>query len=409
MRVLDKLHSRPVLLLLAVAVMLAVITAPSAGIAAATRVDLGTASSFAILAGSTITNTGPTSIGGTAGADIGLHPGADPTILTFPGQEQITTTGTVHLFDSVAQEAKADLLTAYNSAVLQTTDVVISADLGGTTLTPGVYTSASSISITGVLTLDGGGDPNAVFVFQAGSTLTTLANSEIMLTNGAQASGVFWQVGSSATLGVDSVFVGTIMAMESITATTGAEVHGQLLALNGAVTLDTITIINDASGSLTVTKVVSGDVGDMVLPSFDVTVTGPEGFTATRAFVHGESFTWQNLVPGEYTVTESRAGLSSEWTVSGEGTVQVVANEIAVATISNSYIAQVQPTQGALTVTKVVSGAIGDMTLPSFAITVTGPEGFVATRTLVHGESFTWQNLIPGAYNVTESRTGLSS
>lgn len=118
-------------------------------------------------------------------------------------------------------------------------------------MTPGVYTSASSIGITGILTLDAAGDPNAVFIFQAGSTLTTASESEIRLINDAQPCRIFWQVGSSATLGTGSYFVGHILAMESITATTDVEVQGQLLARNGAVTLDTNNITNDICLSIT--------------------------------------------------------------------------------------------------------------------------------------------------------------
>jgi hypothetical protein len=119
----------------------------------------------------------------------------------------------------------------------------IVADLGGQTLSPGVYNSATSIGITGTLTLDGGGDPNAVFVFQAStSTLTTASASQVNLINGAQACNVFWQVGSSATLGTGSSFQGTIFALQSITVDTAVTIQGRVLARNGAVTLDTDTI-----------------------------------------------------------------------------------------------------------------------------------------------------------------------
>jgi hypothetical protein len=207
-------------------VLIVVIAVPSKSMAALSSVNLGTASSFAVLAGSTITNIGPTTIGGNAGGDVGLHPGDNPTIETFPGQEDAIISGTVHLFDEVAEQAKVDLGTAYADAQGRSSDETISADLGGRTLTPGVYTSGSSIMLTGTLTLDAEGDPDAVFIFQAGSTLTTSSDSEIKLINGAQSCRVFWQVGSSATLGTNSKFVGHILATESITATTGATVLG---------------------------------------------------------------------------------------------------------------------------------------------------------------------------------------
>ena len=196
-------------------------------------ISLGTAGSFAVLAGSGITNTGPTTING----DLGTYP-----TTTITGTSTLTITGTNQGGDSVTQSAKTDLVTAYNSTASSGPTSPIVADLGGTTLAPGVYNSASSIGLTGTLTLNGGGNANAVFIFQAGSTLTTASASKVSLTNGAQACNVFWQIGSSATLGTGSNFTGTIMALTSITADTSATVQGRLLARNGAVTLDTNTV-----------------------------------------------------------------------------------------------------------------------------------------------------------------------
>ena len=201
--------------------------------AAPTAVPLGTADSFAILAGAGITNTGPTTVNG----DLGTYP-----TTTITGAASLTLTGTNHAGDAVTQGAKTDLVTAYNTAAGEGPTSPIVADLGGQTLTAGVYNSASSIGLTGTLTLNGGGNPNAIFVFQAGSTLTTASASQIALTNGAQSCNVFWQVGSSATLGTGSRFRGSILALTSITVTTGVTVDGRVLARNGAVTLDTDTI-----------------------------------------------------------------------------------------------------------------------------------------------------------------------
>ena len=147
-----------------------------------------------------------------------------------------------HGGDAVTQGAKNDLVTAYDTAAGEGPTNPIVADLGGQTLTPGVYNSASSIGLTGDLTLNAGGDPNAVFVFQAGSSLITASTSRVNLVNGAQSCNVFWQVGSSATLGTGSTFRGTVMALTSITVTTAVTVDGRVLARNGAVTLDTDTI-----------------------------------------------------------------------------------------------------------------------------------------------------------------------
>jgi hypothetical protein len=202
--------------------------------AATTAPGLGTADSFAVLAGAVVTNTGPTTISG----DLGTFP---TTNVTGTGS-LVFASGVNHAGDAVTQGAKTDLVTAYNAAASAGPTSPIVADLTGLTLTPGVYNSASSIGLTGQVTLDAGGDPNAVFIFQAGSTLVTESGSVVSLTNGAQACNVFWQVGSSATIGTGSTFRGTIMAMDSVTLTTGATVEGRALARNGAVTLDTNTI-----------------------------------------------------------------------------------------------------------------------------------------------------------------------
>jgi len=209
------------------------LTLVSGASAAAQSVPLGTADSFAVLAGSGFTNTGPTTVRG----DLGTYP-----TTTEVGTASVTITGTDHAGDAVTQGAKNDLVTAYTTAAGEGPTTAIAADLAGQTLAPGVYNSASSIGLSGALTLNGGGNPNAIFVFQAGSTLTTGSASQINLINGAQSCNVFWQVGSSATLGTGSTFRGTIIALTSITVTTGVTVDGRVLARNGAVTLDTDTI-----------------------------------------------------------------------------------------------------------------------------------------------------------------------
>ena len=205
--------------------------------AAATAVGLGTADSYAVLAGAGITNTGPTAVTG----DLGTFPTTSMT-----GIASITVNGANHAGDAVTQGAKTDLVTAYNTAAGEGPTSPIAADLGGRTLAPGVYKSASSVGLTGTLTLNAGGNPNAVFVFQAGSSLTTASGSNVVMINGAQSCNVFWQVGSSATLGTGSTFRGTIIALTSITVTTGVTVDGRVLARNGAVTLDTDTITRSA-------------------------------------------------------------------------------------------------------------------------------------------------------------------
>ena len=207
-----------------------------------TGLGLGTAESFAVLAGTTVTNTGPSSING----NLGLSPGTAVTGFG-PG----TLDGTMYAAGAIALKAQLDLTIAYVDAAARTPAVPAPADLGGLTLTPGVYQNASSLGLTGTLTLDAQGDPNAVFVFQAGSTLITGSASQVKLVNGAQACNVFWKVGSSATLGTGTVMAGNILALTSISINDGVTMHGRALARNGAVTLinDTITAAHCAPGA----------------------------------------------------------------------------------------------------------------------------------------------------------------
>lgn len=197
---------------------------------AVTAVSLGTADNFVVLGSSTITNTGPSVVNG----NLGLSPGTSVT--GFPPG---IVNGVQHITDGVALQAQADLVTAYNNVAGQTPVSTVATELGGTTKIAGVYDSATgTFGITGTLTLDAQGNPNAVFIFKTASTLITAVSSNIILTNGAQACNVFWQVGSSATLGTNSTFKGNILALQSVTVMTGANVEGRVLARNGAVTLD---------------------------------------------------------------------------------------------------------------------------------------------------------------------------
>lgn len=193
--------------------------------------SLGTAQTYGILAGTTVTCV----TGGSINADVGVSPGS-----TTTGFPPCTITGATHLADATAATAQADLTTAYNAlAGLACGTTVTPADLGGRTLAPGIYCTATSLAVTGTVTLDGQGDANALFVFQMGSTLTTGTTANIALINGAQAKNVWWQVGSSATLGTGTSFRGNILAFTSITLVDNASMLGRALARNGAVSLGT--------------------------------------------------------------------------------------------------------------------------------------------------------------------------
>ncbi|HEY3339048.1 MAG TPA: ice-binding family protein [Propionicimonas sp.] len=221
------LLSLPSLILAGAAFALTPATQPAFAIGSS--VGLGTTASYSVLAGQTVTNTGPSTLSGSAG----VHPGT--AVVGFPPGK---VGGIIHAADAQALQAKADLKTAYDDAAGQAADATVGAQLGGRTLVPGVYKAPSSTKITGSLTLDAKGDPDAVFVFQIGSGLTTASSSRVVLLNDAQSCHVFWQVGTSATLGTSTRFVGTIMALTSISLKTGARIEGRALARNGSVTLD---------------------------------------------------------------------------------------------------------------------------------------------------------------------------
>jgi hypothetical protein len=201
--------------------------------AAQATISLGSAAKFAVLAATSVTSTGATTVNG----HLGVSPGTAVT-------GSLRVSEVVHGGGRTAAQAQGDLTAAYDAAVGRAAGALtVAGNLGGLTLTPGLYKSSSSLEISsGDLTLDARGDTNAVFIFQMGSTLTTTAGRQVILSGGAKAANIFWQVGSSATLGTASVFKGSILASTSITVTTGAAVEGRLLARTAAVTLDTATI-----------------------------------------------------------------------------------------------------------------------------------------------------------------------
>ena len=201
--------------------------------------NLNAASTYAVLAGSTVTNIGQTVVTG----DLGVSPGSAVTGFYGPG---VVSAGAIHAGDTAAAQAQAALTVAYNDAAGRTTNPVsVAGNLGGSTLAPGLYKSTSGLEISsGDLTLDAQDNANAVFIFQIASTLDVTVGRRVILIGGAKASNVFWQVGTSANIGSSAVFKGSVLADQSISLQTGAVVEGRLLARIGGVTLqgNTVTI-----------------------------------------------------------------------------------------------------------------------------------------------------------------------
>ncbi|MFE0976244.1 ice-binding family protein [Streptomyces rochei] len=279
------------------AVMVAVVPTPAEAIA--TPVPLGTAASFSVLAGSEVTNTGPSLLS----QDLGVSPGT--AISGFPPGQVL---GAVHAADQVANNAKSDLVTAYNNAASQATDFALAAGIGaGQTLLPGVYTASSGVGLTGDLILDAGGNPNAVWVFQIPEALTTASSSRVLLTNGASACNVYWQIGSSATLGTNSTFVGTLMALTSISVNTGTNIEGRALARNGAVTLDNNRIF-PGSCSTTTSGTTSGTTTGTTTGTTVGTTTGTT--TGTTVGLIGGGLLGGPLVTGGGTVGSTSGNTS---------------------------------------------------------------------------------------------------
>lgn len=296
------------LILVGAITALAVVAGPRSASAAELPVPLGAAANFAVLAGTTITSTGLSMVNG----DIGVSPGTAVTGFP-PGQ----LNGSLHANDAAAVAGQSDLAIAYNDAVSRTTTAVVSDQLGGTTKTTGVYESvAGTFDITGDLTLDAQGDPNAVFIFKTTTTLITGASSMVNLANGAQACNVFWQVGSSATLGANSTLRGNLLAFTSITVGAALAVDGRTLAINGAVTMDTATITRS-------TCAVPGEL------SISAPETADLGSANLGGVVSG------NL--GPVTVTDERLLSAPTWTATVVAT-NFVTSGLPVQTISNTNV-----------------------------------------------------------------------
>lgn len=253
--------------MMGIALAFAIAVLPTGALASATAPSLGTAESFAVLGGSTVTNTGATKVTG----DLGVSPGT--AITGFPPGK--VTGGSIHSADATALQAQKDVTTAYNNLAGQACDTDLTGqDLGGKTLTSGVYCFTSSAQLTGTLTLDAQGSADAVFIFKIGSTLTTASSSSVQIINGGSNCNVYWQVGSSATLGTGTSFVGNILADASVTLTNGANVFGRVLAQSGAVTMDKNIVSASGCASVSPTPTVT--------PTATIQATASGTATATR-------------------------------------------------------------------------------------------------------------------------------
>lgn len=288
---------------------------------------------YAVLAGTAVTNTGPTTI---IGGNVGVSPGS--AVTGFP-PGLVVPPGTIHIADAHATQAQTELVTAYNTAAGLAPSATLNSELGGQTLVPGVYDFTGGFAqLTGTLTLNTQGDPDALFVFQIASTLTTASNSRVIFINGPTCN-VYWQVGSSATLGTGTQFIGNILALTSISLNTGATViPGRLLARNGAVTLDTNVINNVQCAPASVVPIPTpSPIIFSVIPSSGpdtggttVTITGT-GFTGTTVVTFGG-------VPANFTVDATGTVITAITPPHAAGIVNVtVSNPLTSGTLPNAF------------------------------------------------------------------------
>jgi hypothetical protein len=329
---MKKVQNLSLILLITAVILISVVIAK-----AAVTVNLNEADNFAILAGSGITFTGAVNSNIVTG-DIGSFP-----TLTINGLANLVLTGTSSASTTVAI-AKTALTQAYIDAAAATPAITISSDLGtfqGGTLLPGVYNSGSSIDLTGTLTLDAQGNPDAVFIFQAGSTLITASDSVVRLINGAQACNVFWQVGTSATLGTNSIFKGNILASDSITDNGYSNIFGRFLAKNAAVTLNNTTLIKASCEASYTLHVIKNVVGGTAVPT-DFNISVSSGSFSTSTVGTSTPGTAYSLLAGTYTVSEA-ANSSYTKTFSDDcnSSGQVDMNADKICTITNTYITPV--------------------------------------------------------------------
>jgi hypothetical protein len=384
-------------------VFIASILLPVALFAGPLPVDLGRACGFAALDGSGFTNTGNTVLNG----DLGSFPTISET-----GLSTLTINGTDQAGDIYTQNAKTDLTAAYLDGSGRTVTATLAAELGGTTLTAGVYNTTAAFDITGTLTLDGGGDTNSVFILIAASTLTTADFSAVSLINGAQAGNVFWIIGSSASLGASTVFNGTIIAQDTITLVTNGSVAGRLLAINGQVILDTNTVgLANLCGMATATFTTTGTL----TPTVTMTETPTAILTVTPSTTETLTVTGTNTATATETqnITQTTTpSITETATETGTGTNTATATEtqnITQTTTPSITETATETGTGTNTATATETQNITQTTTPSITETATETGTGTNTATATETQNIT-QTITPSiTETLTETGTGTNT
>jgi len=329
---------------------------------AAAAPTVGTEQAFAVLAGSTVTNTGPSVITG----NLGVNPGSAVTGFTGPPTGG-TVTGVIHAADAVALQAQADTTILYDDLASQPCTVnLTNAELGGQTLTPGVYCYTSGLQLTGALTLDAEGVSGAVWVFKAETTLITASDSSVLLTNAANPCNVFWRVGSSATLGTTTDFVGNIVALTQIALQTNAKLSGRALARNAAVTLDsnviTVPVCDVPPTSIPPTLGKTFSPGSIVaggVSTLTITFTNANGTPANLSGPFIDKLpAGMFVVAGSVSTTCIETKFLSGWFIDVPGKVGLTAEGLIPANGSCTLTAQVTAAAAGTYVNKLPAGAL---------------------------------------------------